>query len=270
MRIERTAAATLRYRPVFYARRRMPFARLSSSARRPARARRGVARAHARAGAARPSSRSEMRPRRRLLGRLRASTSTPARRCSRQAPTSPRIARPRSRSSSRPSTALLRFGARRHADHDGASPRGAASTPTASGAATSTCAAAATRRSTTPTCQRSPTQLAPAASSRVDGPVVGDESLFDACAAARPPATRYDSDLGGALSALTLSHGRSGRRRPVPRRPPGAASPPRRCAKARGTAGVDGRRRRRRGVAASAHDALATLASPPMRHAHRA
>jgi D-alanyl-D-alanine carboxypeptidase/D-alanyl-D-alanine-endopeptidase (penicillin-binding protein 4) len=44
---------------------------------------------------------------------------------------------------------------------------------------------------------------------RIDGALVGDESLFDALRGGPDSRFRYDSDLGGALGALSWRHGRT-------------------------------------------------------------
>jgi D-alanyl-D-alanine carboxypeptidase/D-alanyl-D-alanine-endopeptidase (penicillin-binding protein 4) len=53
-------------------------------------------------------------------------------------------------------------------------------------------------------------QLADQGVTRIDGGVIGDESMFDALRGGPDSAYRPDNDLGGWLSALAWRHGRSG------------------------------------------------------------
>ena len=104
--------------------------------------------------------------------------------------------------------------------------------------------------------------LAEAGVYRVDGAILGDESLFDRLRGGPDSAWRPDWDLGGWLSALSWRHGRAGSGGP-------AATAARRLGALLKSDGVRYARRPRagrmaRGAAASAVT-LATVSSPSMR-----
>ena len=101
---------------------------------------------------------------------------------------------------------------------------------------------------------------------RIDGAVIGDESLFDTLRGGPDSAYRPDGDLGGWLSALSWRHGRAGA---------GGPTGPARAAASRLAALLKARkvrytRKPRAGTlpaapGTAALDALATLPSPTMR-----
>jgi D-alanyl-D-alanine carboxypeptidase/D-alanyl-D-alanine-endopeptidase (penicillin-binding protein 4) len=106
-------------------------------------------------------------------------------------------------------------------------------------------------------------QLAGDGITRVDGAVVGDESLFDTLRGGPDSAYRPDGDLGGWLSALSWRHGRA-----TPGGPARAAAT--RLAALLKQRGIRYDRRPRAGTVpvgptAAGADALATLPSPTMR-----
>jgi serine-type D-Ala-D-Ala carboxypeptidase/endopeptidase (penicillin-binding protein 4) len=93
---------------------------------------------------------------------------------------------------------------------------------------------------------------------RVDGAVLGDESLFDSLRGSFDSGGAYDRDIGGALGALAVGRGFARDGRP-------AADAARRLAKALRADGI--RVEGRSGIGAAPGDAreLAAVESPPMR-----
>jgi D-alanyl-D-alanine carboxypeptidase/D-alanyl-D-alanine-endopeptidase (penicillin-binding protein 4) len=93
---------------------------------------------------------------------------------------------------------------------------------------------------------------------RVDGSVLGDESLFDTLRGSYDSGGAYDVDIGGVLGALTVSRGFARDGRP-------AAEAARRLARALRAAGVRVEERSGSGRAPADGRLLASVKSPPLR-----
>ncbi len=93
---------------------------------------------------------------------------------------------------------------------------------------------------------------------RVDGSVLGDESLFDAQRGSFDTRGAYDSDIGGVLGALTLNRGFSKDGRP-------AAQAARQFAKTLRSSGIRVDGKSATGTAPGSVNELAAVNSPPIR-----